>query len=44
MSSIVIKFTRPEDVNRIIKEGLVWEGEIYQSERYERKCQLKQYF
>jgi ribosomal protein L20 len=44
MSSIVIEFTKPEDANKIIKEGLVWEGEMCQSERYERKCRLKQYF
>jgi hypothetical protein len=44
MSSIVIEFTRPEDANKIIKEGLVWEGEMCQSERYERKCRLKQCF
>jgi hypothetical protein len=44
MSSIVIEFTKPEDANKIIKEGLVWEGEMCQSERYERKCRLKQCF
>lgn len=44
MSSIIIEFTKPEDANKIIKEGLVWEGEMCQSERYERKCRLKQCF
>jgi hypothetical protein len=44
MSSIVIEFTKPEDANKIIDEGLVWQGEMLQSERYERQCRLKQCF
>ncbi len=30
--------------NKIIDEGLVWQGEMCQSERYERQCCLKQCF
>ncbi|KIV98951.1 uncharacterized protein PV09_09336 [Verruconis gallopava] len=44
MSSIIVEFTRPEDANKIIDEGLVWQGEMCQSERYERQCRLKQCF
>jgi len=44
MSSIIIEFTKPEDANKIIDEGLVWQGEMCQSERYERQCRLKQCF
>jgi hypothetical protein len=41
-SSITIEFTKPEDANKIIDEGLVWQGEVFQCERYERQCRLKQ--
>ena len=44
MSSIIIEFTRAEDTNKIIDEGLVWEGERCDCERYERQCRLKQCF
>ena len=44
MSSIIIEFTRAEDANKIIDEGLVWEGERCDCERYERQCRLKQCF
>jgi hypothetical protein len=44
VSSVVIEFTKPEDANKIIDEGLVWQGEMCQSERYERGCRLKQCF
>jgi hypothetical protein len=44
MTSIIIEFTKPEDANKIIDEGLVWQGEMCQSERYERQCHLKQCF
>lgn len=43
-SSAIIEFTRPEDANKIIDEGLVWQGEVFQCERYERQCRLKQCF
>lgn len=43
-SSVIIEFTRPEDANKIIDEGLVWQGELFQCERYERLCRLKQCF
>ncbi|KAF1352958.1 hypothetical protein EJ07DRAFT_183162 [Lizonia empirigonia] len=29
----VLEFTKPEDANRIIDEGLVWQGEVFQCER-----------
>ena len=41
-SSIIIEFTKPEDANKIIDEGLIWQGEVLQCERYERQCRLKQ--
>jgi hypothetical protein len=44
MSSIIFKFTKPEDANKIIDEGLVWQGEMCQSEQYERQCRLMQCF
>jgi hypothetical protein len=43
-SSVIIKFTQPEDANKIIDEGLVWQGELFQCERYERQYRLKQCF
>lgn len=43
-SSIILEFSRPEDANKIIDEGLVWQGELFQCERYERQCCLKQCF
>jgi hypothetical protein len=43
-STIIIEFTRPEDANKIIDEGLVWQGEVFQCERYERQCRLMQCF
>ncbi|XP_014550063.1 hypothetical protein COCVIDRAFT_32089 [Bipolaris victoriae FI3] len=42
--TITIKFTRPEDANKIIDEGLVWQGEVFQCEQYERQCRVKQCF
>lgn len=43
-SSVVIEFAKSEDANRIIDEGLVWQGELFQCERYEKQCRLKQCF
>jgi ribosomal protein L20 len=43
-SSVIIEFTKPEDANKMIDEGLVWQGELFQCERYERQCRLKQCF
>ena len=43
-SSIIIEFTRPEDANKMIDEGLIWQGEVFQCERYERRCRVKQCF
>ena len=42
-SSIIIEFSQPDDANKIIDEGL-WQGELFQCERYERQCRLKQCF
>ena len=41
---MIIEFTRPEDANKIIEEGLVWQGEMLKCERYERQYRLKQCF
>jgi hypothetical protein len=43
-SSIIVDFTQPEDANKIIDEGFIWRGEVFQCERYERQCCLKQCF
>lgn len=41
-STIIVEFTSPEDANKIIDEGLIWQGEVFQCERYDRQCRLKQ--
>jgi hypothetical protein len=41
-STIIVEFTNPEDANKIIDEGLIWQGEAFQCERYDRQCRLKQ--
>lgn len=43
-TTITIEFSRPEDANKIIDEGLIWQGEVFQCERYERQCRVKQCF
>lgn len=43
-SSIIIEFTRPQDANKIIDEGLIWQGEVFQCELYNRSCRLRQCF
>jgi hypothetical protein len=43
-SSVVIEFSKPEYANKIIDEGLIWQGEVFQCERYERQCRVKQCF
>ena len=43
-SSVIVEFARAEDANRIIDEGLVWQGEVFQCERYDRQCRLRQCF
>lgn len=43
-STITIEFTKPEDANKVIDEGLIWQGEVFQCERYERQCRVKQCF
>ena len=44
MSSVIIEFTKAEDANKIIDEGLAWDNQLCQCERYERRCRLKQCF
>ena len=41
-STIIVEFTNPEDANKMIDEGLIWQGEAFQCERYDRQCRLKQ--
>ncbi|KAF7933927.1 uncharacterized protein EAE98_003636 [Botrytis deweyae] len=41
-STIIVEFTNPEDANKIIDKGLIWQGEAFQCERYDRPCRLKQ--
>jgi hypothetical protein len=41
-STIIVEFTTPEDANKIIDEGLIWQGEAFRCERYDRQCRLKQ--
>jgi hypothetical protein len=43
-STLLLEFTKPEDANKIIDEGLVWQGIFHDTERYERQCRLKQCF
>jgi hypothetical protein len=43
-SSVIIEFSKAEDANKIIDEGLIWKGEVFQCERYERQCRVKQCF
>ncbi|PCD25894.1 hypothetical protein AU210_012328 [Fusarium oxysporum f. sp. radicis-cucumerinum] len=43
-SSVVVEFTRPEDANKIIDEGLIWQGEVFQCELYDRQCRVRQCF
>ncbi|EXU95360.1 zinc knuckle domain protein [Metarhizium robertsii] len=43
-SSVIIEFTRPQDANKIIDEGLIWQGEVFQCELYDRSCRLRQCF
>ncbi|RII22699.1 gag-like protein [Alternaria sp. MG1] len=28
-TTITIEFTKPEDANKIIDEGLIWQGEVF---------------
>ncbi|KAI1315997.1 hypothetical protein F5Y16DRAFT_414742 [Xylariaceae sp. FL0255] len=36
-SSIIIEFTEPEDANKIIDEGLIWQGQVFQCELARRR-------
>ncbi|KAH7190451.1 hypothetical protein DER44DRAFT_634172, partial [Fusarium oxysporum] len=40
-SSVVVEFTRPEDANKVIDEGLIWQGEVFQCELYDRQCRAQ---
>lgn len=42
MSSVVIEFSKPGDANKIIDEGLIWQGEVFHCERYDRGSRLRQ--
>jgi hypothetical protein len=44
MSSVITELTRPEDANKMIDEGLVWQGKVCPCEWYKRQCRLKQCF
>ncbi|OAL50489.1 hypothetical protein IQ07DRAFT_428269 [Pyrenochaeta sp. DS3sAY3a] len=37
MASIAFHYG-PEDADKIIDEGLIWQVEVFQCERYERQC------
>ncbi|OHE90236.1 zinc knuckle [Colletotrichum orchidophilum] len=43
-SSIIVEFAKAEDANKLIDEGLIWQGEVFQCERYDRQCRLRQCF
>jgi hypothetical protein len=43
-SSVIIEFIKPQDANKIIDEGLIWQGEVFQCELYDRSCRLRQCF
>lgn len=43
-SLVIIEFTRPQDANKIIDEGLIWQGEVFQCELYDGSCRLTQCF
>jgi hypothetical protein len=43
-SSVIVEFAKAEDANRIIDEGLIWQGEVFQCELYDRQCRLRQCF
>ena len=43
-SSVVVEFTRAQVANKIIDEGLIWQGEVFQCELYDRSCRLRQCF
>ncbi|KAI3545670.1 zinc knuckle [Colletotrichum abscissum] len=43
-SSVVVELSRAEDANKLIDEGLIWQGQVFQCERYDRQCRLRQCF
>jgi hypothetical protein len=43
-STIVVEFSEAEGANKVIDEGLIWQGEVFQCERYDRQCRLRQCF
>ncbi|KAK1838350.1 hypothetical protein CCHR01_19028 [Colletotrichum chrysophilum] len=40
----VVELSRAEDANKLIDEGLIWQGQVFQCERYDRQCRLRQCF
>lgn len=43
-SSVIVELSKAEDANKLIDEGLIWQGEVFQCERYDRQCRLRQCF
>jgi len=43
-SSVVIEFTYAATANLTILKSLIWKGEVYGVERYDRSCRMKQCF
>ncbi|KAK1510598.1 hypothetical protein CABS01_16817, partial [Colletotrichum abscissum] len=43
-SSVVVELSRAEDANKLIDEGLIWQGQVFQCERYDSQCRLRQWF
>ncbi|KAI1290509.1 hypothetical protein F5Y03DRAFT_378290 [Xylaria venustula] len=43
-SFIIIEFKNPADANKIIDEGLIWQGQVFQCELYNKGSRLKQCF
>jgi hypothetical protein len=38
---VIIEFIIPEDANRIIDEGLIWQEQVFNCERYDKTSRLK---
>ena len=41
-TSIVVSFSTPEDGNRAIEQGMIWEGSAHSAELYSPGCQMQQ--
>jgi hypothetical protein len=33
--AVVVEFTKPEDANKVIDEGLIWRSEVFQCELFD---------